>query len=184
MPWSWFSNPAKSEATVQDPNDFLECLDLHLRVQDHPRLDETALGGLRSEAAPFTPVQHQLIGGLLRGGALGGNSFSGRHGQSVVIISDDWTVSIHSIDMYNCVSAMCALVNTITSELGTTLSIEIITTPGGDEVTLEGLMADVADRQQRRLRKDRIKDIVIGAVIGAVFGAVLSAIGCWAVDQL
>lgn len=178
MPRRWFWNPLKSEAPGQDLNNFLECLDLHLRVQDHTRLDETALRNL-SESPTFRRVAHGLIGQLLRGGALGGNSFSGRHGQSVVIISDDWTVSIHSIDMYNCVSAMCALVNTITGDLGATLAIEVITTPDGDEVTLEGLMAEVADSQQRRLRKDKIRDIVIGAVLGAV----LSGIGCWAVDQ-
>ena len=183
MPRRWFWNPLKLEAPVQDPNDLLECLDLHLRVQDHTRLDETALRDL-SEATTFTRVPHRLIGRLLQGGALGGNSFSGRHGQSVVIISEDWTVSIHSIDMYNCVSAMCALINTITGELGTTLAIEVITTPGGDEVTLEGLMAEVANREQRRHRKDRNKDIVMGAVIGAVLSAVLGTVAYLALDRL
>ena len=182
MPRRWFSNPLKPEAPLQDSNDFLECLDLHLRVHGHIRLDETALRGL-TESTTFTRVQHGLIGRLLRGGTLGGNSFSGRHGQSVVIISDDWTVSIHSIDLYNCVRAMCALLNTITGELKTTFAIEVITTPDGDEVTLEGLMADFANREHRRLRKDRIKDIVISAVVGAVLGAALSAVACWAVDK-
>ena len=170
--------------TAQEPTDFLECLDLHLKVQGHPHLDQTALNRLWSGDTPFTRIPHSLTQRLLGGGALVGNSFRGRHGQSVLLITDDWTVSIHSIDMYNCVSAMCALVNTIVGKLSTTFSIEVITTPNGDEVTLESLMQEAADSEHRRRRKEKTKDTIIGAVSGAVLGAILSASACWMVAQL
>ena len=168
----------------QEPTDFLECLDLHLRVEGLPHLDQTTIDRLGSGDTPFTRVSHPLTRRLLGGGALGGNSFRGRHGQSVLFITNDWTVSIQSIDMYKCVSAMCALLNTITSKLGTTFSIEVITTPDGDEVTLEGLMEEVAYKEKERLRKEKIREIIIGAIAGAVLGAMLSAVACWIAGQL
>lgn len=162
----------QSGTTAIDARDYVEGLELHLRVQDYPRMDEGARDALLAEGGPFTPLAHSLVRYYLGDGALAGNYFRGRYKQTIVFITDDWAVTILSTDLYHCVQAMCILLNCVTSILETTFSIKTITTPDGQEETLEKLL-DRAHKDARiRSRKQRALDLGIGAVLGAALSLI------------
>ena len=89
---------------------------------------------------------------------------------SAVFVTQDWVVTIRSAKLIDCVAGMCAFLNVLSQQLGTTLGVALSNAHDRSPRSLYGQL----DRE-RTFRKWRGIGIwALTVICGAVLGAVIS----------
>ena len=117
----------------------------------------------------FRPLPHTVIARLLAHVVPGANWLTGQIQGTAVFVADDWVVSIHGEKLIDCVSAMCILVNSISHELDSAVSIELLTPVGKNDNPLYRQL----ERESKRTRSLAIVKWGVTIVVSALTGALL-----------
>lgn len=118
-----------------------------MRVTGRPLLEQADRETLMAVEV-FRPLPHSVIARLLTRAVAGPNWLASEIQDAAVLISDDWVVSIYGEKLIDCVSAMCALINSISWELDSAVAIEMLTPVKKNDHPLYRQM----ERESRRSR--------------------------------
>lgn len=151
----------------------MEVLELQLSVPGHSTLDQSTRISLMTGEA-FRPLPHTMQMALLE--QVAPNDWMTVLVQEcAVFVADDWVISIHGEKLIHCVSAMSVLLNSIGQELGTTISIEVLTQLNDDGEPLHRVL-------ERQARNDRVKGYAktgLTLLAGGFIGGFISLLLTW-----
>ena len=146
----------------------MEVLEVQLRVPGHPALDQTTREALMSVEA-FRPLPHSVTARLLARVVPGTDWLTAQIQGAAVFVADDWVVSIHSERMIDSVSAMCILINSINGQVGSSVSIDLLTPLNKQANPLHRQL----ERESRRLRTIALAKWGLTIIASALAGAFL-----------
>ena len=146
----------------------MDILDLHLRVEGYPTLDQNVKGTLMSRI-PFVPLANTLKAKLASQVQAGAHWLTAEVQGSAVFIAEDWVTSIHGYNLLHCVSTMCLVVNAIREQLNTPVSILLLNPLSSNNATLSKLLED----ENRKIRKKAAFRWVAAVLVSGFIGAII-----------
>ena len=131
----------------------MEILDIQLRVQGLPALDQTTRAALMAGEA-LRPLTSYLRSQLLEYPVPSRRALEVQVQDSAVLITEDWTVMIIGGRLIHCVSAMCVLLSLIGRGLQTPVTVQLLTPAHRGRDPLYRMLNHEA-------RKARVKRVIV-----------------------
>ena len=146
----------------------MEALEVQFRIPGHPALEQATREALM-DVEVFRPLPHTVIARLLAHVVPGTNWLTAQIQGAAVFVADDWVVSIHGEKLIDCVSAMCILINSVSRQLDSSISIDLLTPLGkGDNLLYRQL-----ERESKKARTVAVIKWGLTILISALAGASL-----------
>ncbi len=145
----------------------MEVLEVQLRVPGHFVLRQTTRDALMAVEV-FRSLPHTVIARLLAQVVPGTNWLTAQIQGAAVFVADDWVVSIHGEKLIDCVSSMCILINSISRELDSSVSIELLTPLGKNDNPLYRQLERESKRARTRALIKWGLTIIVSALVGAL----------------